>query len=107
MRSRRGWPWLALALTAALGLQPSGPARAGEMKLADVRSWAYQLQNVDPLQIKSSPYDLLVIDYGFAKHHAATFPREIIDLMRRKPDGSRRFIFAYLSIGEAEDYRYY
>jgi endo-alpha-1,4-polygalactosaminidase (GH114 family) len=94
-------------VTAALGLQPSGLARAGEMKLADVRSWAYQLQNVDPLQVKSSPYDLLVIDYGFAKHQAATFPREIIDLMRRKPDGSRRFIFAYLSIGEAEDYRYY
>jgi cysteinyl-tRNA synthetase, unknown class len=107
MRFPGGWRWLALVVMATFGLQPSGSARAGEMKLADVRSWAYQLQNVDPLQIKSSPYDLLVIDYGFAKHQAATFPREIIDLMRRKPDGSRRFIFAYLSIGEAEDYRYY
>jgi cysteinyl-tRNA synthetase, unknown class len=107
MRFPGGWRWLALVVMATFGLQPSGSPRAGEMKLADVRSWAYQLQNVDPLQIKSSPYDLLVIDYGFAKHQSATFPREIIDLMRRKPDGSRRFIFAYLSIGEAEEYRYY
>jgi cysteinyl-tRNA synthetase len=48
-----------------------------------------------------------VLDYGFTREHAATYPREIIDLMRRKPDGSRRLILAYLSIGEAEQYRYY
>lgn len=72
-----------------------------------VRSWAFQLQNVDPLAIKLSPYDLVVIDYGFDRRNATAFPREVIDLMRRKPDGTKRWIFAYISIGEAEDYRYY
>ena len=27
--------------------------------------------------------------------------------MKRKPDGSRRYVLAYISIGEAETYRYY
>src|SRR5262249_50103899 len=68
--------------------------------LAQVRSWAFQLQNVDPLEIKQSPYDLVAIDYGFDKQNATAFPREIVDLMRQKPDGSRRLILAYFSIGE-------
>ena len=28
-------------------------------------------------------------------------------MMQRKPDGSRRLVFGYLSVGEAEDYRWY
>lgn len=82
----------------------AGPQLTG---LAQVKSWAFQLQNVDPLEIKRSPYDLVVIDYGFDKQNATAFPREIVDLMRLKPDGSRRYILAYFSIGEAENYRYY
>ncbi len=75
--------------------------------LSEVRSWAFQLQNVDPVEIKLSPYDLVVIDYGVDRRNATAFPREVVDLMRRRPDGRKRLIFAYLSIGEAENYRYY
>jgi len=75
--------------------------------LSEVRSWAFQLQNVDPIEIKLSPYDLVVIDYGFDRRNATAFPREVVDLMRRRPDGGKRLILAYLSIGEAENYRYY
>src|SRR5271165_341645 len=63
--------------------------------------------HVAPLEIKLSPYDLVVIDYGFDHRNATAFPREVVDLMRNKPNGSRRLIFAYFSIGEAENYRYY
>ena len=80
---------------------------AGDEPLGKIKSWAYQLQDVDPSAIKASPYDLAVIDYGFDKDYAAAFPREVVDLMRKKPDGSRRMVLAYISIGEAEDYRYY
>jgi cysteinyl-tRNA synthetase len=76
-------------------------------QLSEVRSWAFQLQNVDPVEIKLSPYDLVVIDYGFDRRNATAFPREVVDLMRTKPDGSKRLILAYFSIGEAESYRYY
>jgi cysteinyl-tRNA synthetase, unknown class len=82
------------------------PARVAP-QVSEVRSWAFQLQNVDPLEIKLSPYDLVVIDYGFDRRNATAFPREVVDLMRTKPDGRKRLIFAYFSIGEAENYRYY
>ena len=75
--------------------------------LSEVRSWAFQLQNVDPVEIKLSPYDVVVIDYGFDRRNATAFPREVVDLMRTKPDGKKRLILAYFSIGEAENYRYY
>jgi cysteinyl-tRNA synthetase len=83
------------------------PLLAESRPPSPVKSWAYQLQDVDPSVIAASPYDLVVIDYGFDKDYAAAFPREIVDLMRRKPDGSARLVLAYMSIGEAEDYRYY
>jgi cysteinyl-tRNA synthetase len=76
-------------------------------RLKEVQSWAFQLQNVDPVEIKLSPYDLVVIDYGFDRRNATAFPREVVDLMRTKPDGRKRLLFAYFSIGEAENYRYY
>src|SRR4051812_5650485 len=92
-------PAFALALGIAFAAEPP--------RLSQIRSWAFQLQNVDPLEIKQSPYDLVVIDYGFDKQNAAAFPREIVDLMRQKPDGGHRLLLAYYSIGEAENYRYY
>jgi cysteinyl-tRNA synthetase, unknown class len=76
-------------------------------ELSAVKSWAFQLQNVDPVEIKLSPYDVVVIDYGFDRRNATAFPREVVDLMRTKTDGSPRIILAYFSIGEAENYRYY
>jgi cysteinyl-tRNA synthetase len=99
--------WLAAGLAVTTLLAVAGAAQAEALQLKQIRSWAYQLQNVDPLQVKASPYDLVVVDYGFSKDTAATYPREIVDLMRIKPTGERRFVFAYLSVGEAEQYRYY
>jgi cysteinyl-tRNA synthetase len=101
MRIRRGL-LAALAILIALG----APARVAP-SLNEVKSWAFQLQNVDPAEIKLSPYDVVVIDYGFDRRNATAFPREVVDLMRVKADGSKRVILAYLSIGEAENYRYY
>src|ERR1700722_20721002 len=75
--------------------------------LSEIRSWAFQLQNVDPVEIRLSPYDLIVIDYGFDRRNATAFPREVVDLMRHRSDGRKRFILAYISIGEAENYPYY
>jgi len=76
-------------------------------RLHEAKSWAFQLQNVDPLEVKLSPYDVIVIDYGFDTRAGTVFPREVVDLMRTRPDGTRRLVIAYLSIGEAESYRSY
>jgi cysteinyl-tRNA synthetase len=91
------------ALASVIALCASAPAAP---RLSEARSWAFQLQNVDPEEIRSSPYDVVVIDYAIERDGSA-LPREVIEHMRARPDGSKRLLLAYLSIGEAESYRYY
>lgn len=63
------------------------------MKLRNCRDWHYQLQGRPASDIDA---DLMVIDIDAnpRPHHY-------------KPNGERRLVLAYLSIGEAEDYRSY
>jgi cysteinyl-tRNA synthetase, unknown class len=103
-RSMRAGAGLVVALVTAIALWTPASVSA---QLSEVRSWAFQLQNVDPVEIKLSPYDVVVIDYGFDRRSATAFPREVVDLMRTRPDGRKRLVLAYFSIGEAENYRYY
>ena len=72
-----------------------------------VRTWGYQLQNVSMKAVAASPFDLMVIDYSKDGSDAQAFTPGDIARMKVKPDGSRRQIIAYMSIGEAESYRYY
>jgi cysteinyl-tRNA synthetase, unknown class len=71
---------------------------------SEVTSWHYQLQGIEPSAIAKSPADMVVIDYSGQN---GPFTRAQIEEMRRKPDGSRRIVLAYMSIGEAETYRWY
>ena len=87
--------------------------------LADMKSWGYQLQHLDPVAAAGSLHDLLVIDEAFdgpvsasaagaaAGSRVATRRAQMLRALKRKPDGGRRLVLAYLSIGEAEDYRAY
>ena len=57
-------------------------------------------------RLATSPYDLLIIDLFFDdQEHPLT--ADDIQHLRFKPDGTQRLLIAYLSIGEAESYRYY
>lgn len=49
-------------------------------------------------------YDAIIMDYFF---DAVTFSAAEIDQIKIKQNGGKRKIIAYMSIGEAEDYRYY
>src|SRR5262245_39762270 len=70
----------------------------------EVKSWHYQLQSIDPSAIARSSADMAVLDYS---GDDGPFSKAQVELMRRKPDGSRRLVLAYMSIGEAESYRWY
>jgi cysteinyl-tRNA synthetase, unknown class len=99
---------LALALcTAALVASPSHAAGERFHLLAAAKSWGYQLQKVDPDQIAACPYDMVVIDYSRDGSDEGAFTREDVARMQAKPDGKRRIVLSYISIGEAETYRYY
>jgi cysteinyl-tRNA synthetase, unknown class len=114
------WPVSVVALSAALialVLMSAAPVLAQilaqtpetEMKLGGmvVKNWGYQLQNDDVETIANSPYDVVVIDYSRDSMASGAFKPDELARMKKKPDGSRRIVLSYISIGEAEDYRYY
>ena len=77
--------------------------------LAPVKSWTVQLRFIDLAAVRAAPVDLIVIDH--ARHpkqvtEIAYTPGDILPL-KAQPDGKRRIVLCYLSMGEAERYRYY
>jgi len=68
-----------------------------------VKSWALQLQNAEPDLIAKSGFELVVIDYSRDGSEEGRYTKE--EIKRIKASGI--VPIAYLSIGEAEDYRFY
>lgn len=81
--------------------------KGSKIDLRNLQSWGYQLQNLDIEQAARMPHDLLVVDYSRDGTEAGALTRSELERLKRRPDGTRRIVLAYLSIGEAEDYRYY
>jgi len=81
----------------------SAPATA----LAAAQSWGYQLQKLDISVAAASPFDVLVIDYALDGDQRTALSPDDLARLKRQPDGGRRLVYAYLSVGEAESYRYY
>ena len=104
--------WIAILIFVASGLIAAaipGAAETSEMRarakmLDDVRHWGCQYQRADKEAIKASPLDLIVVDQVF---DGAFFEADDVRALKSKPDGSKRLVFAYLSVGEAENYRHY
>lgn len=82
-----------------------GDDRAG--LLASAQSWGYQLQNVDLKRAAGSPFDILVIDYAKDGGEESAWKPAELERLKHRPDGRRRLVLAYFSIGEAESYRSY
>lgn len=55
--------------------------------------------------ITATNYDLVVLDLFFRNRTEFTISE--INQIRNKANGGKRLVFSYISIGEAEDYRYY
>lgn len=91
-----------LLLIASTGVSAAGAGVPWDQ----VRSWGYQLQDPDPARLATSPFQLLVIDYSRDGSDGGALTRGEITRLRASLPGGRRLL-AYLSIGEAESYRYY
>ncbi len=77
--------------------------------MAGVQSWGYQLQKLNLPTLAAAPFDLLVVDHApdRAESVEAMFRPSDLAPLKVKPDGSRRVLLSYISIGEAERYRFY
>jgi cysteinyl-tRNA synthetase len=97
-----------LACGSAVWAQTSGnlpPSAAAA--LAAAKSWGYQLQRIKPEKLAAIPHDVFVLDYSRDGTDARALTAKEVAALKTKPDGGRRVVLAYLSIGEAEKYRYY
>ncbi len=105
-------PWLAVAAAFAI----AWPYRAlpahwvavakSPRPLAAAQTWRYQLDRINVDELAADPSDLLVIDYA-KKDGKIPLLRTEVERIKTRPDGRRRFVVAYLSVGESEEYRYY
>ncbi|RMG55004.1 MAG: hypothetical protein D6723_03625 [Acidobacteria bacterium] len=75
-------------------------------RLQSVNDFLYQLQNLDLRAIGDTAYDLVVMDYSADGSEAGEFTAAEIEALRHSP-GGEKIVLAYMSIGEAEDYRFY
>ena len=66
-----------------------------------VDDFLYQLQRARPDRIGETAYDLVVVSIG-----AAGGSREVIETLKHSPGGAK-IVLCYMSIGQAEDYRFY
>jgi cysteinyl-tRNA synthetase, unknown class len=72
--------------------------------LSHINSWAIQLQNINISEISNNnTIDLVVIDYSSTGGPEGIFSRSQISQIKN----SGKTVLAYLSIGEAETYRWY
>jgi len=89
------------------GHAPLARQAVGTGAFEGVRTWGYQLQKVVIGEVAASAFDVMVVDYSRDGSDDEAFTREEVAAMQTKADGSRRLVLAYMSIGEAESYRYY
>ena len=82
------------------------------MQLADVQNFLYLInpENYDTRAdfveaVSKTNHDLIIMDLFF--NDGSAFTADEIALLKRKSNGGQRLVICYLSIGEAEDYRYY
>lgn len=79
--------------------------RRRRARIAAVTSWGYQLAGLDLATAAASPYGMLVLDATTGLASGSAMTKADVERLRQGPDGKRRLVISYLSIGEAEDYR--
>ena len=86
-------------------IELAAAAKRRQTSISAVTSWGYQLAGLDVATAAASPYDLLVVDGTTGLGDGDAMTPDDVARLKRKPDGTRRLVVSYLSIGEAEDYR--
>jgi cysteinyl-tRNA synthetase len=94
----------AVVLLAALNCGDDDPA--GGVTPGAVNDFTYWLQDIDLGALGASRFDLAIIDYSRDGDDASRFTYDEIAALKNSPGGPKT-VLAYISVGEAEDYRWY
>jgi len=84
----------------------AAPALELESVTPSVATFLYQLQDLDLEAIGQTGYDLIVMDYSATGPDQTAFSAGQIAALKNS-SGGPKIVLAYLSIGEAETYRFY
>jgi cysteinyl-tRNA synthetase len=97
------WRSVALPLVFTVGLVACVRTmpQSSEPDWLAVDDFLYQLQRARPERIGETAYDLVVVSIA-----AAGGSREVIENLKHSP-GGEKIVLCYMSIGQAEDYRFY
>lgn len=81
-------------------------------RLSEIRNFLYLINDENYSSktdfinaVTSTNYDLLIMDLFF--DGTTEFTLDEIEQLKKKSNGGKRLLVSYMSIGEAEDYRYY
>ena len=92
-------------------VRPYGENSSSIDSIHDVRNFLYLINSenyktkADFISAVSATwYDMVIIDLF---HFEEAYTSQEIEQLKKKPNGNKRMVVCYLSIGEAEDYRYY
>ena len=100
-----------------LNVVPDYPAQPVQVnsddihKLSDAKNFLYIINSENYNSktafindLKATDYDLILMDYAFNED---PYTKEEISSLKVKNNGGKRLVISYMSIGEAETYRYY
>ncbi len=106
MQSTTGISLVILSFGILLNMGCRKPEEPEEISWVEVNDFVYQLQEIDLTAIGNTRFDLVVIDYSREGDEETRFTSQEIAVLRNSPGGPK-LVLAYVSIGEAEDYRWY
>jgi cysteinyl-tRNA synthetase, unknown class len=89
----------ALVVVLSFGAGSAGAAEAPN-------DFVYQLQRIDLRAIGETQFDLVIMDYSRDGSDGQAFSEAQINALKNSPGGPKT-VLSYMSIGEAEDYRWY
>jgi len=95
------WVTLVFGLSGCNTLASSLPTPESEPDWLGVKSFLYQLQRTRSQRIGETAFDLIIVSIG-----AAGNSPEVIPALKRS-SGGNKLVLCYMSIGQAEDYRFY
>ena len=85
---------------------PVIPAENPSVSWDSVNDFVYQLQNIDIAAIGKTKFDLVIMDYSQDGSDESRFKTYEINAIKNSPGGPK-LVLSYMSIGEAESYRWY